>query len=65
MTRVAWLNADMWAELILQNRENMLGEMDIIIENLTKYRDAIADDDRPALRELLQEGKLRKEEIDG
>ena len=65
MTRVAWLNADMWAELILQNRENMLGEMDIIIDNLTKYRDAIADNDRPALRELLQEGKLRKEEIDG
>ena len=65
MTRVAWLNADMWAELILQNRENMLFEMDTILGNLTKYRDAIAADDRPALRALLQEGKLRKEEIDG
>ena len=65
LTRVAWLNADMWAELILENRENMLSEMDIIIENLTKYREAIARDDFSALRELLQEGKLRKEEIDG
>ena len=65
LTRVAWLNADMWAELILENRANMLSEMDTIIENLTKYRDAIARDDFPALRELLQEGKLRKEEIDG
>ena len=65
LTRVAWLNADMWAELILENRENMLREMEIILENLAKYRDAIAADDFPTLRELLQEGKLRKEEIDG
>ena len=65
LTRVAWLNADMWAELILENRENMLREMDVILANLAKYRDAIAADDFPALRELLQEGKLRKEEIDG
>lgn len=65
LTRVAWLNADMWAELILENRENMLREMDVILDNLSKYRDAIAADDFPALRELLQEGKLRKEEIDG
>ena len=65
LTRVAWLNADMWAELILENRENMLREMDVILDNLAKYRDAIAADDFPALRELLQEGKLRKEEIDG
>ena len=65
LTRVAWLNADMWAELILENRENMLREMDTILGNLAKYRDAIAADDFPALRELLQEGKLRKEAIDG
>ena len=65
MTRVAWLNADMWAELILENRENMLREMDVILDNLAKYRDAIAADDFSALRGLLQEGKLRKEEIDG
>jgi len=65
LTRVAWLNADMWSELILENRKNMLAEMDCLIGNLQKYRDAIADNDFPALRELLQEGKLRKEEIDG
>lgn len=65
LTRVAWLNADMWAELILENRENMLREMDTIIDSLTAYRSAIAENDFPALRALLQEGKLRKEEIDG
>ena len=65
LTRVAWLSADMWSELILENRDNMLAEMDCLMENLQKYRDAIADNDFAALRTLLQEGKLRKEEIDG
>ncbi len=65
LTRVAWLNADMWSELILDNRDNMLSEMDALLENLRAYRDAIAADDRPALRALLQEGKERKEAIDG
>ena len=65
LTRVAWLNADMWSELILDNRDNMLGEMDALIASLSAYRDAIAQNDRPALRALLQEGKERKEQIDG
>ncbi len=65
LTRVAWLNPDMWAELILENRQNMLREMDGLIGCLTQYRDAIAEDDFVTLRDLLNEGKLRKEEIDG
>ena len=65
LTRVAWLNPDMWAELILENRDNMLSELDTLLENLTQYRDAIAADDVSALRGLLDDGKRRKEEIDG
>ncbi len=65
LTRVAWLNPDMWSDLILDNRDNMLTELDQFIASLQKYRDAIADDDRAALRALLEEGKRRKEEIDG
>ena len=65
LTRVAWLNADMWAELMLENRDCMLYEMDVLIENLRAYRDAIADDDFDHLRQLLQEGKEIKEAVDG
>ena len=65
LTRVAWLNADMWAELMLENRDHMLSEMDVLIENLTAYREAIADDDFPRLRQLLDDGKRRKELVDG
>ena len=65
LTRVAWLNADMWAELMLENRDFMLQEMDVLLHNLAAYQDAIAENDFDSLRQLLQEGKEIKEEVDG
>ena len=65
LTRVAWLNAPMWAELFLENKDCVLEELDIYLKNLQAYRDAIAQDDLSGLTALLDEGKRRKEEVDG
>lgn len=65
MTRVAWLNAPMWAELFLENKNNVLFELDFYINSLKAYRDAIAAGDMDTLVSLLDEGKKRKEEVDG
>lgn len=65
LTRVAWLNAPMWAELFLENRDCLIREVDTLIENLTAYRDAMENGDRETLTELLAEGKRIKEEVDG
>lgn len=65
LTRVAWLNPKMWAELFLENRENVLFELDHYIASLLCYRDAIQTEDLPRLTALLDEGKKRKEEVDG
>ena len=65
LTRVAWLNADMWAELFLDNKENILFELDTYINSLKAYRDVLAREDKEALVRLLEEGKRRKEEVDG
>lgn len=65
LTRVAWLNAPMWAELFLENRENVLFELDTYLNSLNAYRQAVADGDFDRLVELLEEGKKRKEEVDG
>ena len=65
LTRVAWLNAPMWAELFMENKDFALSELDVYISSLTAYRDAIANDDTAALTALLEEGKRRKEEVDG
>ena len=65
MTRVAWLNPAMWAELFLENKDFLLSELDTFIASLQQYRDAMAADDLAALTALLDEGRRRKEEVDG
>ena len=65
LTRVAWLNPQMWAELFLENRENVLKELDVLLSSLAAYRDAVAAQDRGTLTALLLEGKKRKEAVDG
>ena len=65
LTRVAWLNPQMWAELFLSNKENVLQELDYYIKSLQAYQTAIANDDETALIALLDEGRKRKEEVDG
>ena len=65
LTRVAWLNPQMWCELFLSNRDNVLSELDFYIESLQKYRNAVADNNSEALIQLLDEGRKRKEEVDG
>jgi prephenate dehydrogenase len=65
LTRVAWLNPQMWAELFLENINNILFELDHFIESLNAYRNAIASDNMDDLVRLLEEGKRRKEEVDG
>ena len=65
LTRVAWLNAPMWAELFLENKENVLFELDSYMASLSAYRDALEKDDFEKLTALLEEGKRRKEAVDG
>lgn len=65
LTRVAWLNPEMWAELFLSNRENLLSELDFYIDSLSKYRKAIESGNEETLIQLLDEGRKRKEEVDG
>lgn len=65
LTRVAWLNPHMWAELFLSNRENILKELDFYIDSLSQYREAIETEDEAQLIRLLDEGRKRKEEVDG
>lgn len=65
LTRVAWLNARMWAELCMENRENMLFELQTYIESLQKYQQALENQDMASLTALLDEGRIRKEEVDG
>ena len=64
MTRVAYLNETMWTELFMGNRENLINEIDGLINHLTEYKNVLEDKDTQKLKQLLYEGKKRKERID-
>ena len=65
MTRVAWLAPEMWAELFLENKDFLMAELDTLMANLSQYQDAMEHDDLPGLIQLLDDGRKRKEEVDG
>ena len=65
LTRVAWLNAQMWAELFMNNRDHTLFELKTYIQALQAYQTALENEDLDTLVALLEEGKRRKEEVDG
>jgi len=65
LTRVAWLNPDMWTELFLENKDDLLREIDGFITSMQAYRNAIETEDADTLWKLLDEGRRRKKEVDG
>ena len=65
LTRVAKLNEHMWTELFLENPENLTNEIDMLIDNLKKYSDAIKAKDSETLCDLLRDGREKKALIDG
>lgn len=63
-TRVSRLNEHMWTELFLENKEHLLGELDLLIASLQEYRDAMLADDAETLCRLLRDGRIAKEETE-
>jgi len=64
LTRVAWLNETMWAELFLENRDNLLHELEIFLASLDEYKEALKSADFDKMKALLNDGKRLKEEVD-
>lgn len=63
VSRVAKINAELWTELFLENKEPLVDELDILINNLTNLRNSIADSDDKKLYAQLQSGRKIKEEL--
>lgn len=63
-TRVAYLDAEMWAELFMENRDNLGNELDTLLSELQKYKTALEEGNKEELTELLAAGRKRKSEVD-
>ena len=64
LTRVAHLNASMWAELMTDNAQYLSQELTYLIDSLAAYRDALEKKDEEQLEELLAEGDRIKRALD-
>ena len=62
LTRVARLNADMWAELFIANHDFLIQELDFFIASISHYKNALISQDKERLKELLEEGSRLKAE---
>lgn len=63
VSRVANINSKLWSELFLENKEPLTKELDILIGNITRIKDAIKNEDKETLTDLLEQGHQIKKAL--
>ncbi|WP_017211215.1 prephenate dehydrogenase [Clostridium beijerinckii] len=63
LTRIANINEDLWSELFLGNKENLLKSIENFEVELDKIKDAIKDDDKETLKEIFIKSTKRREKL--
>ncbi len=60
LTRIARINENMWSELFHVNKESLLKEMDLFIDEISGLRNLIAEDDTEAIKEKMRLSTARR-----
>ena len=63
VSRVATINAKMWTELFIENKDCLTSHIDTLIENLQKLKNYIEDEDSKSLSKMLDDGDKIKKRI--
>ena len=64
LTRIAKINENMWTELFLWNREELLSQMDLFIAHVAKLRDALAQGDEETMKSMMRLSTERRRYFD-
>ena len=64
LTRIARINDKMWSELFMMNREQLLKQMDIFLEELQGFRDMLAKGDTEGMRAKMRFSTERRAMFD-
>lgn len=63
VSRVANINDVLWSRLFLDNREDLVDELDELLKNIKSFRDAVAENEEEKLRKLLRTAaQIKREE---
>ncbi len=64
LTRIAKINDEMWSELFLLNRDELVRQMDLFSEKFELLRNSIASGDRETIREMMRLSTERRKYFD-
>lgn len=64
LTRIAKINENMWTELFLLNKNELLEQMDCFEKQFHKLREYIADDDAENIKKILRDSTRQREIFD-
>ena len=57
---IANINENMWSELFLMNKKELLAQMDLFIREFKKLRDAIESDDVKTMKDMMRLSTKRR-----
>lgn len=64
LTRIAKINENMWSELFLLNKEELVKQMDLFLEQFTKLRNNIEKENIEEMKEMMILSTKRREYFD-
>lgn len=64
LTRIAKINENMWSELFLLNKDQLLTQIDLYLENFYLLKEAIENDDKDKLKEIMKLSTERRTYFD-
>lgn len=64
LTRIAKINDEMWSELFLLNRDELVAQMDLFSEKFSLMRNSIANGDRETIRQMMRLSTERRKYFD-
>ena len=64
LTRIAKINEDMWCELFLLNKTELLSQMDLFIDKFNELRDSIERSDTEKIKTIMRTSTQRRRYFD-
>ncbi|MBE6664408.1 MAG: prephenate dehydrogenase [Ruminococcaceae bacterium] len=64
LTRIAKINENMWTELFLLNKTELLSQMDLFLEKFKELRDSIENEDTEKMKEIMRLSTHRRQFFD-
>lgn len=64
LTRIAKINENMWSELFMLNKEELLSQMDLFLDKFNSLKTSIANDDLETMKEIMRVSTKRREYFD-